>query len=339
MGYWFWLNKKGECLITISTHNGTAAHRAHNIRAEKVVDKQLHIDKEGHFEIWRDEDPRLAYDRLFGEAVKEYNEKQTRDDRKIDDYFNKIKDSKQQNPVYEIIIQIGNKENHLSQEESREILKEYFKSWEERNPNLEMIGAYYHNDERGAPHLHIDYIPVAQYERGLSVRTGLNKALEQQDHLVKRGKDTPQIQWERKENQALERLVRDRGHKVEHPQKESKEKAHHRSVREYKAFKEEERIDRLEQKQKERAVNLEAKEKDIERKENQYQEYNKAVDRYLERYGLTEAQYQRELYLSSKNNFYPPEPEKLNPERSKEEREEIERVYNEHERQEQERTR
>ena len=97
-------------LITISTHNGSAAHRAHNIRDERAIKNQDHIDRNGEFEIWRDENPKDAYERIFGEALKEYNDKQSRADRKIDDYYNHIKESKQQHPVYEIITQVGSKD-------------------------------------------------------------------------------------------------------------------------------------------------------------------------------------------------------------------------------------
>ena len=69
---------------TISTHNGSAAHRGHNIRDERAIKNQDHIDRSGGFEVWKDEKPKDAYNRLFGQAVKEYNDKQTRSDRKID---------------------------------------------------------------------------------------------------------------------------------------------------------------------------------------------------------------------------------------------------------------
>ena len=156
---------------------------------------------------------------MFGQAVKDYNEKQTRSDRKIENYYNKIKESKQQHVCYEMIVQVGNKQNPLSPEESKEILREYFDTWNDRNPNLELIGAYYHPDEKGGVHLHADYIPYADYDKGMSRRTGLNKALEAQG-FEKKGKATPQIQWERAENDYLERLCRDRGHTVEHPERE-----------------------------------------------------------------------------------------------------------------------
>lgn len=114
-------------------------------------------------------------------------------------------------------------------------------------------------DERGEQHIHIDYIPVAEYDKGMYSRTGLNKALEQQDGFIKNGRETAQIQWERKENACLEYLCRDRGIEVEHPErdrKDNQERQQHRATREYKAFKEEQRIDRLERKQQEREKSI-----------------------------------------------------------------------------------
>ena len=64
--------------VTVVAHNGSAAHRDHNIRNEKVVRKEEHIDPNGIHENWIDEKPRDAYDRIFGGAVDRYNAKQKR---------------------------------------------------------------------------------------------------------------------------------------------------------------------------------------------------------------------------------------------------------------------
>lgn len=259
-------------LITISTHNGSAAHRAHNIRDERAIKNQDHIDRKGEFEIWRDEKPQDAYERIFGEALKEYNDKQSRTDRKIDNYYNHIEKSKQQHPVYEIITQVGSKDNPVDRNTCKEILHEYYSNWDERNPNLILIGAYFHGDEKGQVHLHSDYVPVAEYAKGLSLRTGLNKALEAQGY-EKRGKDTPQIQWQRAENAYLERLCRDRNIEVEHPERDKSPEAkrQHEETRIYQANKDLDKREKdisdkeREQRRNERA--LDKKEKDIEEKQ------------------------------------------------------------------------
>ena len=89
---------------------------------------------------------------------------------------------------------------------------------EDLNPNLVLIGAYYHADEVGVPHVHVDYVPVAHgYQKGMSTQTGLVKALGEQG-FYKSGKKTAQIQWQQRENNVLEALCRERGFDVIHPQ-------------------------------------------------------------------------------------------------------------------------
>ena len=93
---------------TISTHNGSAVSRQHNLRNPKVVSKEEHIRVNGHHETWVDEDPRKVYDELFGKAQKEYNERQIaagRPNRCIDSYYNQIDKSAQKHTTYEMIIQ------------------------------------------------------------------------------------------------------------------------------------------------------------------------------------------------------------------------------------------
>lgn len=209
--------------VTISTHNGSSVAREHNIRNPKVICKEPHIDPNGIHETWIDEPIREAYDRLFGAAVEEYNSKQARPERRIKSYYNDVcKDSKK-HPAYEMIIGIYGKNEDgsliCSAEQGKEIMRKFVDDWKRRNPNLELIGAYYHADEPDgeAPHVHIDYIPVAHgYKKGLQTQTGLVKALGEQG-LEKKGKATAQIQWEQRENDYLTQLCEAVGLTVDHP--------------------------------------------------------------------------------------------------------------------------
>ena len=203
--------------VTISTHNGSAVAREHNIRNPKVVSKEAHIKPNGKFEIWHDEKPRDAYNRLFGQALEEYNNKQKRSDRKIRDYYNHICNDKMKHPVYEMIIAVGSRDNTVDEETGYSVLRAFYDGWKQRNPNLELIGAYYHADEDGVPHIHIDYVPVATgYVNGMTTQSALVKALGQQG-FHKEGKATAQIKWEKRENIALEKLCNSFGIDVEHP--------------------------------------------------------------------------------------------------------------------------
>ena len=203
--------------VTISTHNGSAVAREHNIRNPKVVSKEAHIKPNGKFEIWHDEKPRDAYNRLFGQALEEYNNKQKRSDRKIRDYYNHICNDKMKHPVYEMIIAVGSRDNTVDEETGYSVLRAFYDGWKQRNPNLELIGAYYHADEDGVPHIHIDYVPVATgYVNGMTTQSALVKALGQQG-FHKEGKATAQIKWEKRENTELEKLCNSFGIDVEHP--------------------------------------------------------------------------------------------------------------------------
>lgn len=141
--------------------------------------------------ILADEDLGNAYDRLFGQAVEEYNAKQKRKDRKITSYMNQIKKSGNGEKLfYEDVLQYGDKDLFKDNPELRETAKKalvafiegdkekHIQSFEERNPGLNLIGAYIHMDEK-SPHLHFDFIPTADgYKTGLKLRNSLSKAME-----------------------------------------------------------------------------------------------------------------------------------------------------------------
>ena len=127
------------------------------------------------------EDIKQAYHKLFDKALKEYNAKQKRKDRQIKSYYDKISRSKQEKLFYEVIVQIGNKDDtgvgSSSAEVATWVLKDYVKKFQLRNPQLYVIGAYIHLDEE-TPHLHLNFIPwVSGCKRGLETKTSLKAAL------------------------------------------------------------------------------------------------------------------------------------------------------------------
>lgn len=227
---------------TISTHNGSKVSRQHNLRNPKVVAKQLHISREGTHETWVDKNPRKAYEELFGAAQEAYNKKQIaagRPDRCIKSYYNAVAGDAQKHPVYEMIVAIGSKFNPPPPDVAKEILREFVDEWPERNDSLKLVGAYYHHDEEGVGHVHVDYVPVARgYKNGLEVQNGLVKALNAIGFDTRSARDTAQIQWERRENQYLEQLCRERGLEVNHPLEEGRK---HIETEQYKAEQELER--------------------------------------------------------------------------------------------------
>lgn len=195
---------------SITFHHGTTLSQEHNRRNPKYADKQKHIDKSRKDDniIFVDRNIKEVYEELFAESVAEYNAKQKRSDRKINNYYQKIKDDKKKNVCYECIVQIGDKDD-TGYSSSKEIqaLTKFINGWEERNPNLKLVGAYMHNDE-GTSHLHIDYIPVSyDNTRGMKVQNSLAGALKQQGFGLKtRANYTEQMQWENSERQVLETI-------------------------------------------------------------------------------------------------------------------------------------
>ena len=231
--------------ITITTHlGGGKAHQAHNRRDPKVVSHEPHIIPNGHFEIWVDEPIEDAYHRIFDPALAAYNAKQTRDSRKIPDYYahiaeqerkgGEVRDGKSNHKytAYELIVQVGSVDAPVDKATACTILREYFDDWQERNPHLELVGAYLHDDEQGAPHLHLDFIPVATgYTRGLETQTALDKAFRQQGDIADEHHRTPQIAWEARENECLQSICEEYGLSVEHPMAGRKSK--HKSTAAY----------------------------------------------------------------------------------------------------------
>ena len=171
------------------------ACREHNIRDPKYCDKQEHIVKGGLHETWIDIPPKQAYEQIFGEAFREYNSKQRKKERQFNTYWEKVKKSAVLVPVREALITIGNCEDGFPDlEVGKQIYKEFLEEFQKKNPNMVVIGAYYHADEmrsdgkggviKGAPHMHLDYIPVAyKCDRGQKIQNSMNGALMEQGIL------------------------------------------------------------------------------------------------------------------------------------------------------------
>ena len=133
-----------------------------------------------------------AYHQLFYEAVERYNARQKRNDRKIHNYFEHlfnrlpsksvITGTNKQKSFYEHLVYIGTRKDTgvgtPDAEITTECLREYMEGFQARNPNLYVFNAVLHLDE-STPHLHINYIPVGHFTRGLEVRNAKNKALEE----------------------------------------------------------------------------------------------------------------------------------------------------------------
>ena len=174
-----------------------------------------------------------VYDTLFGEALKAYNAKQTRSDRVIKNYYEKIRTSKQEKPFHEVIFQIGNRDDMNAQSEEGQlaarILDEFMNGFQKRNPNLHVFSAHLHMDE-ATPHLHIDFVPFTTgSKRGLETRVSLKQALAAQGFTGGTRTETEWNQWIQSEKEELALVMERYG--VEWEQKGTHEK--HLTVLEY----------------------------------------------------------------------------------------------------------
>ena len=216
--------------ISIMTGKGSVSHNDRKFTAENV-DKERTQNNITYCK----ENIRTVYHKLFDDAVKRHNEKQTRSDRYIKNYYKKIsQESKQEKPFQEIIVQIGDKDNMGAMTENgqlaKKILDEYMKGFQDRNPQLYVFSAHLHMDE-ATPHLHIDFVPFTTgSKRGLDTRVSMKGALKQQGFIGTGRSNTERAQWVDSEKEALSNIMLSHG--IEWEQKGTHEK--HKTVSEFK---------------------------------------------------------------------------------------------------------
>lgn len=191
----------------------------------KTIPENINTSKSHENITLIDRDIKQAYNEIFGDALKKYNAKQKRSDRKIASYYEHIQNSKNGEKLfYEDVVQWGSKEDFQSpqtRERAKEALIKYVEGFEDRNPNLKLIGAYIHMDE-ASPHLHLDYIPIATgYTRGLEVRNSLDKAMKQMGFVPENEsrKDNATKMWQINERAVFADICRGFGLEVEAEQK------------------------------------------------------------------------------------------------------------------------
>ena len=209
---------------TISFPKGRG-HLTHNNRdfiCNNVVPERTAWNR-----IYMQESLKDAYEKCFGQALRDYNATQKRKDRQKNDYLKEIENSgNKEKTFYENIVQIGKKtdtpvadENGVMTEAAKaaiEVLDRYARTFQERNPNLYLFNCVMHLDE-ATPHLHIDYIPVAHgYKNGMKTRNSLTKAFQQMGFAkaVSR-KQNETVAWQERERGYLTELCREKGIEIE----------------------------------------------------------------------------------------------------------------------------
>ena len=214
--------------ISIMVGKGSVNHNSRKFHAKNTDSERSYLNVE-----YCNENLQSVYHQLFDEAQQRYNAKQKRADRIIPDYYEKIRSGKQEKLFHEVIVQIGNREDMNAQSENgalaAQVLDEYMREFQKRNPNLRVFSAHLHMDE-ATPHLHIDFVPfTTSSKRGMDTRVSLKQALAAQGYTGGSRSDTEWNQWVEAEKNALAAVME--RHEIQWEKKGTHEK--HLSVLEF----------------------------------------------------------------------------------------------------------
>jgi len=214
-----------------SMHVGKKYSLKHNLREYDATkwntDGHIQSDRSHLNERLTHTELRDFFQKTFGAAIDQYNEKnrEKHPDRmtSVDDYYNKYKGHAQ-----ECIMQMGDHENYMEliklvgQEKADSIHKQFltraYNNWLKDNPSLKVFSATIHMDEikDGTPHIHIDFLPVAESSRGLTVKVSMDGAMKKLGYdrktKAKDGendsyKETPYRRWLSQQRERVESLA------------------------------------------------------------------------------------------------------------------------------------
>ena len=196
--------------ISFMTGKGSVNHNSRKFHAKNTDPERSYLNIE-----YCNENIKDVYHELFDEALARYNEKLTRSDRRIDDYYEKIRSGKQEKPFHEIILQIGDKDNMGAKTENGQlaakVLDKYMQDFQRRNPTLRVFSAYLHMDE-ATPHMHIDFVPYTTgSKRGLDTRVSLKQALSVLGFKGGTRRETELNQWVAYEKEQLAAVMLEHG--------------------------------------------------------------------------------------------------------------------------------
>lgn len=193
-------------LFSISFNQSHQSSLSHNNRENIYGNPGIDPSRLDENIYFVQKDIRSVYKDVFQEAVDKYNEKQKRNDRKIQDYYDKIHKNEKTHEQRELVVAVGEgKDDPKYREAKKEALKQYAEAFQGRNPNLAVYNMVLHDDEAN-PHLHINYVPHFESSRGLTRRVGMDRALQQQGV---QGKGTELIaNWRQLETAYIESLAK-----------------------------------------------------------------------------------------------------------------------------------
>lgn len=184
LSYSFHLSNKSHAVSNTSKLNGVCKHNERRYKSSRSYDKENIKVMYSRTNENLYKDVQQVYHDEFDEPLKEFNQKQNRDDRKIKDYLKHVSDSKSNDVAAEIIIQIGDQD--FWKDRSMEFKKSMIPCFQEQLdrlrklcPDFKIANAVVHLDEK-SPHMHVVGVPVAEgYKRGLSKRCSKTKVFTQ----------------------------------------------------------------------------------------------------------------------------------------------------------------
>ena len=261
--------------ISFMTGKGSVNHNSRKFHAKNTDPERSCLNVE-----YCNENVKDVYHELFDEALARYNEKQTRSDRRIDDYYEKIRSGKQEKPFHEIILQIGDKDNMGAKTENGQlaakVLDKYMWDFQRRNPTLRVFSAYLHMDE-ATPHLHIDFVPYTTgSKRGLDTRVSLKQALSALGFKGGTRRETELNQWVAYEKEQLAAVMLEHG--IEWEKKGTHEK--HLSVLDFEKKERAKEVAELEQSisdGKERLSDIQIQQRKAEQETEQIRQEGEAI--------------------------------------------------------------
>ena len=239
-----------EINATLSFHMDSRHNDKHDLRQIYVpyVDTERSKNNYYYAKNMTRED---AFEYLFGDTVREYNEHQIRPDRKIKNYLNKLLEAEEKqkqtiqekraqgasfkelakfkkcvHPSYQFIVAIGNMQDNpefiskdgTMSDVAKAILVEYMNGFQERNPNAFLYQGATHGDEQGVWHNHCSIIWYADgFTKGMKRQVSQKKALEQMGFVsdTKKGADgrlhLAIEKWQNREREILKSIAKSYG--------------------------------------------------------------------------------------------------------------------------------
>lgn len=204
---------------SISASQGRVA-QYHDERAHVPENVDEKLSRDNKTIVKQDCSYHDAVNRFFKPSVDAYNAKQTRNDRKIDDYYASLEDSnRKEKPVYEYVFQVGNHETNgvtsgtVDEAKSREALDAAMEQLQGKYPNFHFLFIGSHGDEpNGTYHYHVAFTPVGTgYKNGMTERCSLTKALNAMGFKTSNEDGLAIQQWQNDVKDMIEDEMKQRG--------------------------------------------------------------------------------------------------------------------------------